>query len=623
MAEPPAPGPPRSFAEAHAILTAPGALYETEQVIIDGRVVRSFKNLYPSLRAFWLAAVKAYRDKPYIVYEQQRLTYNDVHERASRLASVFRNEYHIHKGDRVAIAMRNCPEFIITFWACHLLGAVSTQVNAWLPIKPFMHCLTHSGAKVVVVDPERAALLAPRISALRSDAHVLLASANGGHAGVNLRRHNGMRLFDSVIDKYEGAPEAWRKEKECALDDNSTIFFTSGTTGLPKGVLSTQRSFQHGYLVNGFARDIMLLRAGYEPLGPPDPAWERASLLGVPLFHVTGATSALMGSTAMGFKFVLLRKWDKEKAAAVAKAEKINFFVGVPSMAFDLFESSLAGDLNLEHVGYGGAPAASTIPSLAKRAFPKAVIGQGYGLTETNAAVVCVQGEDYASRPKSTGRCAPANETIIVDIESGKIRPPGQIGELWVRGGSVMREYWNNKEETAKAITKDGWFKTGDLAYTDEDGFIYICDRAKDMIIRGGENIVRDDACYFLPPVPAFNPSGPASQHSVNVENAIYADERIHDVAVVGIPDKRLGELVGALVVPKPEFYGQVTEQEVLQRCKDALPHFAIPSLVVLQKDTIVRNAPGKIIKTEVRKTLAEEWKRRQRAGAKKAKAKL
>lgn len=190
--------------------------------------------------------------------------------------------------------MRNCPEWIITFWACHLLGAVSTQVNAWLPIKPFMHCLTHSGAKVVVVDPERAAMLAPRISSLRSDARVLLATANGGISRGNLRRHNGMRLFDAVIDAYAGPPEAWRKERECALDDNGTIFFTSGTTGLPKGVLSTQRSFMHGYMVNAYVRDHNLVRQGYPPLGTPDPAWERTCMLGVPLFHVTGTTSSLV-----------------------------------------------------------------------------------------------------------------------------------------------------------------------------------------------------------------------------------------------------------------------------------------------------------------------------------------
>lgn len=592
MAAPPA----CTIAEAHARLTAPGARYEMEQVLIDGRVLRSFKSLHPSLRAFWLASVKAYRDKPYVVYESQRLTYHQVHERASRLASAFRTDYHIRKGDRVAIAMRNCGEWIIAFWACHLLGAVSVLVNAWLPVKPFMHCLTHTGAKLVIVDPERAALLAPHTSSLRSGARVLLASATGGTPSPHLRRFSGMDAFDAVIDSYAGPAEAWRREAECALDDNATIFFTSGTTGLPKGVLSTHRSFMHGYIINAFARDRMFLRRGLPPLPDTDPTWEKTSMLGVPLFHVTGTTSALMSVTVMGFKLVLLRKWDKEKAAELVRTERVNHFIGVPSMAFDLFETDLKGYEALETIGYGGAPAAATIPGTSQKVFPNAVPGQGYGLTETNAPVAGHQGPDYLARPTSTGPATPINDLVIMDTNTGKALPPGQIGELWIRGANIMREYWGNKEETAKAITLDGFFKSGDLAYLDEEGFVYICDRKKDMIIRGGENI-----------------------HSVNVENAIYADQRIHDVAVVGIPDRRLGELVGALVVPTTEYFGQVTEDEIIERCKESLPHFAIPSLVLIQKDPIGRNATGKIVKVDVRKTLAEEWRRRHKAQTKEA----
>ncbi|KAH7093941.1 acetyl-CoA synthetase-like protein [Auriculariales sp. MPI-PUGE-AT-0066] len=601
------PVPVRSISEAVDILTAPGAPYEVEQVIVDGRVTKSWKNLPSSLRSFWLETVRVYRNNRYTTYQGECFTYSQLHERASQLASVFRQQYHVRKGDRVAIAMRNCNEWVIAFWACHLLGAISVSVNGWLPAKPLMHCLTITSAKVIVVDPERAARIAPHLSELRAGAAILVASADGGRPTGRQppRLHQGMALFDAVISQYHGPPEAWRKEPECAIDDDATIFFTSGTTGLPKGVLSSHRAWMHGFKTNNFSRDRLLVRLGLEPVPYPTPTDQNMTMaIGVPLMHVTGVGSAMMTATYMGYGFVMMRKWDKEAAAALFKQEGVHFFVGVPSMALDLFESSLMGDSKLLNVGYGGAPAASNIPALCKRAFPNALCSQGYGMTETNAGVINFGGIDYVENPKSTGWTAPTCDTIIVDLETNKIQPRNQVGELWVRGGSIMRGYWRNEEETNKALTKDGWMRTGDMAYIDDRGLVYIVDRAKDMIIRGGENI-----------------------HSVNVENAIYADERIHDVAVAGVSHRRLGEIVGALVVPKAEHFGKITEEDVIALCKQALPHFAVPEVVVFQQDIISRNAAGKILKPVVRKTLNDEYTRRQRKpgskGHGKVKAKL
>ncbi|KAL5500943.1 hypothetical protein ACEPAH_9330 [Sanghuangporus vaninii] len=615
-------------------------MHETERVIIDDRVVKVYKHLPPNIRTFWLSRAAAWQDRDYIVFENERYTYGQVAERASKLASLLYTKYGVRKGDRVAIIMRNYPEFMISFWAIHLLGAVSTMINAWAPRAPLLHCIVTTDPKVIIVDPERAVQLCTdglldearlksrglyKVFVVRSTRIVGVGQSPGVRAKW---KSAGITPLETALDAYTGPIDAWNSPSHSSADsytqdqsltgspagplpdDNATIFFTSGTTGLPKGVLSTQRSFLTNTFNNFLAKFRAMLRKGEDlpDLGAAAAAAanepQKGVLISVPLFHVTGLTSAAMSSTALGGKIAFMHKWDKEEAALIIKRERLTSAGGVPSMIMDLIESSLdsAGNSSLESLSCGGAPSAETMPREVARRFGAGVdSGQGYGLSETNAVAASIQGEDFITRPTSTGLPTPVNDLLVVDPVTLKILPPGQVGELWIKGANVMRGYWGDKEATRKAITRDGWFKSGDSAYIDEEGFLYIKDRIKDIIIRGGENI-----------------------HSTEVENALYADERILDAAAVSVPDPRLGELVAAVVATKPHYKGQVVEEDVIGNARKLLPAHAIPVLVLVQDEMIERNANGKIVKTDLRKRVRREWARRLKLKNKgRARAKL
>ncbi|GJJ14155.1 hypothetical protein Clacol_008415 [Clathrus columnatus] len=584
--------PARSLEECEAIMTAPGELHELEHVIIDNRVHKAYKNLWPSLRAFWLTRVTAnteLHNNEYLVFEGTRITYGEADQIIQKLASILRQVYGVKKGDRVGISMRNYPEWVLVFWAASLLGAVPTAFNAWLPLDSALHCVRLTTPKVLFLDSERLDLLSSVLPSMHIPVVVVRPYNERRVSGISVKE------WSKVLSQYQGPTDAWKKEGEILPEDDATIYFTSGTTGLPKGVLSSQR----GWLGNCFSSLATArrseLRRGSDappPLGHGPEVEKRAwgELIAVPLFHVTGSTSQMFISTFKGAKIVLMRKWDKDIAAKLIRDEKITNTTGVPSIVYDLFESGAVGTTTLDNIGTGGAPAADSFASEVLRKFPGTKVSQGYGLSETNSIAVHVIGEDYLQRPGSTGLPPPIVDLLVVDPHTNKILPHDQIGELWIRGPLIMKGYFNNPKATEEAITRDGWFKTGDLASIDKDGFVYIKDRVKDIIIRGGENI-----------------------HSITVENALFADARILDCAVVGIPDKRLGELVGALVVLRSEWVGKVTEEDILKAVKPRLPAFAVPVMVKIQSQTIERNAAGKTLKREIRKTLSREWERRQK----------
>ncbi|PAV15027.1 long-chain-fatty-acid- ligase [Pyrrhoderma noxium] len=586
--------PKISVPECDRIITAPGQPLEVEKAIINGIVLRVYKNLPNSLRRFWLDRPQEHQNRDYLVYENERYTYAQAADRAFKLASLMYTKYGVRKGDRVAILMRNLPEYMIIFWAIHLLGAVATLINAWAPPPTLKHCISMTDPKVIIVDPERADRLSGSLlSELRLKTNIIKVFVVRGHnpTGAPMRwKWKDISSLETALATFEasGLPtDSWKACPEPSPEDDATIFFTSGTTGLPKGVLSSQRSFLTNLMNSSSSRLRTLLRRGEElPVtNVNDP--QKAVLLSVPLFHVTGLTSFAMISTALGAKIVLIRKWNKDEAARLIVREGITNAGGVPSMVMDLLDSDLASN-TLEALSYGGAPSAETMPKDVHVRFPKVESAQGYGLSETNAVAAGIHGEDYLARPASTGCATPVNDLLVVDPNTQRILGPNQVGELWIKGPNVIKGYWRDPVATAKAITKDGWFKTGDIASMDEEGFVYIKDRVKDIIIRGGENI-----------------------HSTEVENALYSDDRILDAAAVSVPDKRLGELVAAVVTTKSHFHGQVTEADVIKRAREHLPAHAVPVMVLVQDEMIERNANGKIMKDVLRTRVRKEWARR------------
>ncbi|KAF5385818.1 hypothetical protein D9615_002571 [Tricholomella constricta] len=555
--------PARTLAQTEAILCAPGHIHEVETILLDGRPQRVYKHLWPSVRAFWMSSVEKFAKKTYIVFEGQRFTYNEIHQRAIKVAAVFRHVYGINKGDRVGICSRNCPDYLVSFWASHLLGAVPVLTNAWLPLEPLRYCLRHTDCKLIIVDPERADRLVPVALDILRDTIAIAFLVFDNHEGS--RRWHGMNSFPAIVEQYRG------------------------TTGLPKGVLSTQRQFLTNALnvmVGGLRAS---LRRGEEYPDSKDEIPQKAILIAVPLFHVTGTTSFAMMATATGMKIVLTPKWVVEDAVRLIEQENVRVAGGVPAMVADLTESSLAGH-SLDGLLFGGSPAPDTLVPRARKAFPSAVMIQAYGLTETNSIAVSFAGEDYTARPTSTGRASPVNEIKIV--HEGTDVPPGHVGEVWLRGANVMKCYWREPAATAKAITNDGWLKTGDLGFLDEEGFLYIKDRLKDIIIRGGENI-----------------------DSVSVENALYRDPRILEAAAVGVPDERLGELVAAVVSVKSSFQGNVTEAALIALARKHLPRFAVPVMIVVLDKPLEHTPSGKIVKGELRLLARRHWETRCRNG--------
>ena len=465
-----------SIKAAVAALTAPGAPFEMEQKLIRGVPTRVWKNAPPSLRAVFEAS-RGHGDLPFLVYEDERLSYAEHYRRTARLAGALAHRFAIGKGDGVAIAMRNFPEWSLAFWAAASLGAIVVPLNAWMTGPELDYCLADCGARLLVADAERAERLLPHLARLPLEA-VLVARASRSLPAELLP------LEDALGDGEAALPDA-------AIDpeDDATIFYTSGTTGKPKGALGTHRNICGNLLSIGFARARTLLRRG-ENLPAPGTAPRTATLLSVPFFHATGCHSVLCANLHAGNKIVLMHRWEPERAMQLIERERVTSFGGVPSMAWQVLEHPAFGRYDLstvESIAYGGAPAAPELVARIKEKFPKAMPGNGYGLTETSSVTSQNAGEDYQRKPDSAGLAIPVCDLRVVDAVGNDV-PAGAVGELWIKGPNVVKGYWNKPEETAAVFT-EGWLHTGDLVRIDAEGFLYILDRVKDMLIRGGENV--------------------------------------------------------------------------------------------------------------------------------------
>ena len=556
-----------SLGEIEALLCAPGSKFEMETVPINGVPTRVWKHAPANLAD--LAKLGAtHGDATFMIYEDERVSYQAWFRAAAALAEHLA-ALGVGKGDRVALAMRNLPEWPVTFFAVTVLGAICVPLNAWWTGGELAYGLANSGAKVLVCDPERLDRIAPHRAELPALEHLIVARLEGTVSA------GAARIEDAIgpVSGYAGLPARDLPEIAIAPDDAATILYTSGTTGNPKGALGSHRNLTTNIMTSGYAAARSVLRRG-DPL--PDPV-RKTILTVIPLFHATACSATLMGAIAAGHTMIFMRRWDTVQAMQLIERERVHATGGVPTIAWQLLEHPDRGkyDLSsLESIAYGGAPSA---PELVRRIHAEfgALPGNGWGMTETSATVTSHSGEDYLNRPDSAGPPVPVADLRVTAEDGVTLVATGEVGELWARGPMIVHGYWANPEASAATFV-DGWVRTGDLARVDADGFLYVVDRAKDIVIRGGENI-----------------------YSSEVENVLYAHPAVTDAAVVGLPHRTLGEEPAAVVHCAPGT--SASEADLQAWVRERLAAFKVPVRVLFLPETLPRNANGKILKKDLK----------------------
>ncbi|MFN3911024.1 class I adenylate-forming enzyme family protein [Hyphomonas sp.] len=566
--------PAMSIAQANAALAGPGSPLALEDAVIRGVPMKVYSNAPPTIPSIIDAAAVQFPGRTYLVYENERVTFGALQLAVRTLAHRLKTEYGIGKGDRVAIIMRNYPQWPLGFFAALSLGAIATPMNSWWTAEELEYGLSFAGVKAAIVDGQIYERIRGHLERLPDLKHILIA------------RDPTDEIADPRVSSLEaivGQPNDWAELPDpgpVAVDlgpeDDATIMFTSGTTGKPKGALATHRAVISNMFNSMTCQARMYLRKG-EPLPEPDPHAMRATLLSIPFFHATGSFAILIPSAIRGDKIVSMFKWDAGQALPIIEAERITSIGGVPAIAWQLLEHPDRDKYDLSSIqviSYGGAPSAPELVSSIKKRFPDVAPGNGWGMTETCATATLNIGEDYVNRPSSAGAAPGAVELKICDPEGNPV-PAGEVGELWCKGPMNCRLYWNRPDATAETF-RNGWVVTGDLARIDDEGFLFLVDRAKDMLIRGGENI-----------------------YCIEVENALYDHPAVMDAAVVGIPHKVLGEEVGAVVQLKPG--KTASEAELRAHVAGMLAAFKVPIEIQFQGDPLPRNANGKILKVDLR----------------------
>ena len=540
-------------------LCSPEGEFPTKVINQNGYNFLSFdwgpKNLFEYFKLY-----QDHKNKEMVVYNDERWTYQEAYQLSSAFAQSLINDFSIKKGDRVAIASRNYPEWIFSFIAITSIGAVAVPMNSWWTSAELEYGIKNSESNLIITDQERF----ERISSSKEAKNLKLIQ-------IRPNKSNCVNDWQSYVQKYFSCE---MPKIVIEPDDNATILYTSGSTGYPKGVCSSHRSIISTllqWMVVSAARNI---RDNIEP----DDNVQPSCILTVPLFHVTGSHAQFMLSFLSGRKMVLMYKWDSERALSLIEKEKITTLNGVPTMTLEVMrdESRKKYDLSsLKELSGGGAARPSSHVKELKDEFPNASPGLGYGLTETNAAGAVISGDDYIDRPGSTGKPTPPLTKIKIVDSNNKDCNPNEIGEVWIKSITNFKKYWKNKKATNEAFYNE-WFKSGDLGYLDNDNFLFIVDRAKDIVIRGGENI----SC-------------------LEVEDAINKHPNILEASVFGIPDERLGEKLCCSVSLKE--INKFNESELNKYLGEYIANFKIPEYYDLHEKKLPRTASGKIYKLKLR----------------------
>ena len=549
-------------------ITADGGPLAVGTATVHGTMLAAFSAAPPSLREFFATFLMINGTKEFLVFGDERLTFAQVQARGLEFAAMLQHRHGIAKGDRVAIAMRNYPEWIIAFIGIIQLGAIAIPMNAWWTADELDYGLKDSGARLAIADEERAR----RIATLSCTAKVLTVRTSA-EVAASLG-------FARSEDELAAAPKTTWYTCEIAPEDDATIMYTSGSTGSPKGAVSTHRaivSAAMNYLVAGLA-----LLSLSQAAGAPQPD-QQVMLLNVPLFHITGSVPVMLVSIAIGRKMVIMYKWDAGEALRLIEKERATYFVGVPTMSLELMQHPDHDKYDLSSlvdIASGGAPRPPEHVERLSKTFVGKNPVQGYGLTETNGVGAGNFRDNYRAKPASTGRAAAPLVELRIDNGEGPIGPglpAGTIGEVCIRSVCNCRGYWNNPAASIAAFPGEGWFRSGDLGYLDDEGYLFIVDRKKDIIIRGGENI----SCQ-------------------EVESAIYVHPAVAEASVFGLPDERLGEIVGAVVYPKSG--GALDPDALREFAGEHLSSFKVPARIWISAEPLPKLGSGKIDKVTLRK---------------------
>ncbi len=553
----------RTLGEAIGFLTTSDPRFALSTAPINGTVLPVFASAPANLCDLLVDKVGEYGDRELLVFGAERLSYRAFAEQVWRFAAVLQKDLGVCRGDRIAIAMRNYPEYVIALMAIAALGAVAVHMNAWWTASELGYGFEDSGARLALADDARAGRL-----------HDVVTSM--GVRLIRVRSSESQQL--DFAELMAGRPHADPPICPATADDDFSIMYTSGSTGHPKGVVLTHRS-----VMTALWSWLMILPT-YEAMGhgipmASDPQGQpllQSNLVTVPFFHISGTNSCFLLTLAAGGKVVLMPKWDAHLAVQLIEDEQITRFWGVPTMSADILEAAKATGATLStlnSIDAGGAKRpASQVGKLASQ-FKHASPATGFGMTETNGLGLRLSGKEYIDHPGAAGRLIPPVQALRIVLDDGSEAGAGEVGELALQSAANMRCYLNKPEQTEAAL-KAGWMHTGDLGYQDENGLVFIVGRKKDMIIRGGENI----ACP-------------------EVEGALHRVEGVLEASVFSVPDERLGETVGAAVyaLERPSL------QQLQALLAGSLAQFKIPEYVWYYAEPLPRGATEKIDKRRIR----------------------
>jgi long-chain acyl-CoA synthetase len=570
----------QDHADIVATLLADDGPFALREVAVAGRTVRVYAQAARNVTAIFDQAEEQFAARDLAADEERRWIYSDVFARARCLAGVLQHQFGVRPGDRVGLVMRNRSEWFISFVAVIRAGGIATLFNSRGAAVELAAAAADVGCSVFIADGKRAALLRESDS---STPIILINYAAPAPAVVN-------------ATSFEEAIAGETRKTDPVVADPETpavILFTSGTTGRPKGAVLTQRN------ITNFAANLLFLGAAGLTLAakrfgvatdvlrqmvPPV-----STLLVFPLFHISGLT-AFFQAIQVGGMLTTVRRWRADAALPLISANRITMLSGPPLILADLLDQPGASEhlTTINHIGVGGQATPVSLITRVAKALPMAAQGGGWGMTEVTGSATSSSGPVFAARPTSAGRLSPLLELRVVDDEGHDV-PTGAAGELWLRGSLIMQGYWNAPEATAAAF-EDDWYKTGDVGFVDSDGFVFIIDRKKDMLICGGENI-----------------------YCAEVERVLSSDEAFLEVSLFGIPDDRLGERAIAAVTLREGH--RRTEEAVKKFARASLADYKVPSEVVFDLGPFPRNATSKIDKAKLRAAYLERLHAMARAG--------